>query len=205
MARTSGGTPEAEGTVPPRGLADTRTGRTIRWIDYRLPIFTAICADLVTYPTPVNLNYWWNFGSLAGIMLVIMIVTGVVLAMHYTANADLAFGSVERIMRDVNYGWLLRYIHTNGASMFFLIVYIHMFRGLVLRLVQISARTVVDPRRRHSAADDGDSVHGLRAALGADELLGRDRHHQPVLGDPARRPVHRDAAVGRFHGRATRR
>ena len=131
MARTSGGTPEAEGTVAhPAGWPDTRIGRTIQWIDYRLPIFTALRADLVTYPTPVNLNYWWNFGSLAGIILVIMIATGVVLAMHYTANADLAFGSVERIMRDVNYGWLLRYIHMNGASMFFLIVYIHLFRGL---------------------------------------------------------------------------
>src|ERR1041385_1772908 len=131
MARTSGGTPEAEGTVAhPAGWPDTPTGRTVQWIDYRLPIFTALRADLVTYPAPVNLNYWWNFGSLARIILVIMIATGVVLAMHYTANADLAFGSVERIMRDVNYGWLLRYIHANGASMFFLIVYIHLFRGL---------------------------------------------------------------------------
>jgi quinol-cytochrome oxidoreductase complex cytochrome b subunit len=86
--------------------------------------------DLVEYPTPKNLTYWWNFGSLAGIFLVIMIVTGIVLAMHYTPHADLAFDSVERIMRDVNYGWLLRYIHMNGASMFFLIVYIHLFRGL---------------------------------------------------------------------------
>jgi ubiquinol-cytochrome c reductase cytochrome b/c1 subunit len=131
MARTSGGTPEAEGTVAhPAGWPDTRTGRTIQWIDYRLPIFTALRADLVTYPAPVNLNYWWNFGSLAGIILVIMIATGVVLAMHYTPNAALAFDSVERTMRDVNYGWLLRYVHMNGASMFFLVVYIHMFRGL---------------------------------------------------------------------------
>jgi ubiquinol-cytochrome c reductase cytochrome b/c1 subunit len=131
MARTSGGTPEAEGTVAnPAGWPDTPIGRSIQWIDYRLPIFTALRADLVTYPAPVNLNYWWNFGSLAGIILVIMIATGVVLAMHYTANAGLAFDSVERIMRDVNYGWLLRYVHANGASMFFLIVYIHMFRGL---------------------------------------------------------------------------
>jgi ubiquinol-cytochrome c reductase cytochrome b/c1 subunit len=131
MARTSGGTPEAEGTVAhPAGWPDTTIGRSIQWIDYRLPIFTALRADLVTYPAPVNLNYWWNFGSLAGIILVIMIATGVVLAMHYTANAGLAFDSVERIMRDVNYGWLLRYVHANGASMFFLIVYIHMYRGL---------------------------------------------------------------------------
>jgi ubiquinol-cytochrome c reductase cytochrome b/c1 subunit len=131
MARTSGGTPEAEGTVAhPAGWPDNPIGRSIQWIDYRLPIFTALRADLVTYPAPVNLNYWWNFGSLAGIILVIMIATGVVLAMHYTANAGLAFDSVERIMRDVNYGWLLRYVHANGASMFFLIVYIHMYRGL---------------------------------------------------------------------------
>src|SRR3546814_2344524 len=76
------------------------------------------------------LNYFWNFGALATIMLVTMIVTGVMLAMQYTAHADLAFDSVERIMRDVNYGWLIRYIHMNGASMFFVVVYIHVFRGL---------------------------------------------------------------------------
>jgi quinol-cytochrome oxidoreductase complex cytochrome b subunit len=87
-------------------------------------------ADLVDYPTPKNLNYWWNFGSLAGIVLVIMIATGVVLAMQYTAHVDFAFESVERIMRDVNYGWLMRYMHMNGASMFFIVVYIHVFRGL---------------------------------------------------------------------------
>jgi ubiquinol-cytochrome c reductase cytochrome b subunit len=110
--------------------SNTVLGRTIRWIDYRLPVFSVLHHELNAYPAPVNLNYWWNFGSLAGIILVIMIVTGVVLAMHYTPNADLAFNSVERIMRDVNYGWLLRYIHMNGASMFFLIVYIHLFRGL---------------------------------------------------------------------------
>jgi quinol-cytochrome oxidoreductase complex cytochrome b subunit len=107
-----------------------RISRLIRWIDYRLPFVAMLEHELNEYPTPRNLNYWWNFGSLAGIMLVIMIVSGVVLAMHYTPNAGLAFDSVERIMRDVNYGWLLRYIHMNGASMFFLIVYIHLFRGL---------------------------------------------------------------------------
>jgi quinol-cytochrome oxidoreductase complex cytochrome b subunit len=107
-----------------------RTSRIIRWIDYRLPFVAMLEHELHEYPTPRNLNYWWNFGSLAGIMLVIMIVSGVVLAMHYTPNAEMAFDSVERIMRDVNYGWLIRYIHMNGASMFFLIVYIHIFRGL---------------------------------------------------------------------------
>ena len=102
----------------------------VRWIDYRLPVFTFVDEHLVTYPTPRNLNYWWNFGSLAGIVLVTMIATGIFLAMHYTPHVDHAFNSVERIMRDVNYGWLIRYMHMNGASMFFIVVYIHIFRGL---------------------------------------------------------------------------
>ena len=111
-------------------MNDKTMNPVMQWIDYRLPIFTLINHELHEYPTPKNLNYWWNFGSLAGIVLVVMLVTGIVLAMHYTAHVDLAFGSVERIMRDVNYGWLIRYIHMNGASMFFIIVYIHMLRGL---------------------------------------------------------------------------
>ena len=102
----------------------------VRWIDHRLPIFTFMHHEMHEYPTPKNLNYWWNFGSLAGIVLVIMIMSGIVLAMHYTAHVDHAFQSVERIMRDVNYGWLVRYIHANGASFFFIVVYIHIFRGL---------------------------------------------------------------------------
>ncbi|MBE0530616.1 MAG: cytochrome b/b6 [Rhodospirillales bacterium] len=103
---------------------------TVKWIDYRLPVFTFVDHHLVDYPTPRNLNYWWNFGSLAGIVLVIMIATGIFLAMSYTPHVDHAFASVERIMRDVNYGWLMRYLHMNGATMFFIVVYIHIFRGL---------------------------------------------------------------------------
>jgi quinol-cytochrome oxidoreductase complex cytochrome b subunit len=102
----------------------------VRWIDERLPIFTVMHESAVEYPTPRNLNYWWNYGSLAGIVLVIMIATGIVLAMHYTPHTSMAFDSIERIMRDVNYGWLIRYIHMNGASAFFIVVYIHLFRGL---------------------------------------------------------------------------
>ena len=103
----------------------------INWIDTRLPIFTAINEAVGTeHPTPKNLNYWWNFGSLAGVTLVIMIITGIALAMNYTAHVDHAFDSVERIMRDVNGGWLIRYIHMNGASFFFIVVYIHMARSL---------------------------------------------------------------------------
>ena len=105
------------------------TNPIARWIDHRLPVFTFLHHEMHEYPTPKNLNYWWNFGSLAGITLVIMIVTGVILSMHYTAHVDHAFQSVERIMRDVNYGWLIRYIHANGASFFFIVVYIHIFRG----------------------------------------------------------------------------
>src|SRR5271165_201592 len=106
------------------------TSRIIRWIDHRLPFVAMLQHELYEYPTPRNLSYWWNFGSLAGIMLVVMIVTGIFLATQYTPHADLAFDSVERIMRDVNCGWLIRYAHMNGASMFFVLVYIHMFRGL---------------------------------------------------------------------------
>ncbi len=101
-----------------------------KWVDERLPVFSFVEDNLTNYPTPKNLSYFWNFGSLAGITLVIMIVTGILLAMQYTANSDLAFDSVERIMRDVNNGWLLRYLHMNGAHMFFIVVYIHIFRGL---------------------------------------------------------------------------
>ncbi|HWI29604.1 MAG TPA: cytochrome b N-terminal domain-containing protein [Stellaceae bacterium] len=104
--------------------------KLVRWIDHRLPIFTFMQHELHEYPTPRNLSYWWNFGSLSGIMLVIMMVTGIFLAMQYTPNVNLAFDSVERIMRDVNFGWLMRYIHMNGASFFFIVVYIHIFRGL---------------------------------------------------------------------------
>ena len=104
--------------------------RVIDWIDYRLPIFSTLRHTLVDYPTPRNLNYWWNFGSLAGIFLLIQIITGIVLAMHYTPSVEGAFASIEHIMRDVNYGWLIRYVHMNGASFFFIVVYIHIFRGL---------------------------------------------------------------------------
>jgi quinol-cytochrome oxidoreductase complex cytochrome b subunit len=107
-----------------------RGSRIVRWIDYRLPFVSLLRHELYDYPTPRNLTYWWNFGSLAGFMLIVMIVTGIFLAMQYTPNSKLAFDSVERIMRNVNYGWLIRYIHLNGASFFFIVTYIHIFRGL---------------------------------------------------------------------------
>ena len=101
----------------------------IKWVDSRLPVFSLMHHSTAGYPTPRNLSYWWNFGSLALTVLIVMIVTGIFLVMNYTPHVDMAFDSVERIMRDVNYGWLLRYVHMNGASMFFIVVYIHIFRG----------------------------------------------------------------------------
>src|SRR3954449_8835385 len=115
--------PWAENYEPKHGFT--------KWIDAKLPlprlVYNAVGAG---YPVPRNLNYFWNFGVLAGLALTVQIVTGIVLAMHYAANGDIAFASVESIMRDVNSGWLLRYAHANGASMFFIAVYIHIFRGL---------------------------------------------------------------------------
>ena len=101
-----------------------------RWLDARLPLPRLMYDSFVSYPVPRNLNYTYTFGGILMIMLVAQILTGVVLAMHYTAHADMAFASVEHIMRDVNYGWLLRYMHAVGASMFFIAVYVHIFRGL---------------------------------------------------------------------------
>ncbi len=101
-----------------------------RWLDARLPLPRLMYDSFVSYPVPRNLNYTYTFGGILMIMLVAQLITGIVLAMHYTAHADMAFASVEHIMRDVNYGWLLRYMHAVGASMFFVAVYIHIFRGL---------------------------------------------------------------------------
>ncbi len=102
----------------------------IEWVDSRLPVFTLMNKEYGVFPTPKNFNYFWNFGAIAMVMLILMLVTGITLAMHYAAHTDVAFSSVERIMRDVNFGWLIRYMHMNGASFFFIAVYIHIFRGL---------------------------------------------------------------------------
>ncbi len=104
--------------------------RGARWLESRLPILGLVHSSFIVYPTPRNLNYWWNFGAILTFMLGAQIATGIVLAMHYTPDAALALNSTEYIMRDVNYGWLLRYLHANGASLFFFAVYIHLFRGL---------------------------------------------------------------------------
>ena len=108
---------------------DPKTGIE-RWLDQRLPIVRMMHDSFVDYPTPRNLNYFWTFGAILMLCLVTQIVTGIVLAMHYTPSIDHAFDSVQRLKRDVPFGWLIQNIHATGASMFFLAVYIHMFRGL---------------------------------------------------------------------------
>ncbi len=106
------------------------SGRIINWIDRRFPFTSFINDELTGYPTPRNLSYWWNFGFLAGFVLVLQVATGIFLAMHYKADVANAFDSIQHIMRDVNYGWLLRYMHATGASAFFFVIFIHMARTL---------------------------------------------------------------------------
>ncbi|MFZ1813593.1 MAG: cytochrome b N-terminal domain-containing protein [Rhizobiaceae bacterium] len=102
----------------------------MKWLDARLPLPRLVYDSFVAYPVPRNLNNWYTFGGILSVMLIAQIVTGIVLAMHYVGNSMMAFDSVEHIMRDVNYGWLMRRLHSNGASMFFIAVYIHIFRGM---------------------------------------------------------------------------
>jgi ubiquinol-cytochrome c reductase cytochrome b subunit len=112
------------------GAPPVFNNKVIAWIDHRLPIFSYIEKEYHTFPTPRNFNYFWNFGAIATVMLVLMIATGVVLATNYTPHVLMAFDSVERIDRDVPQGWLIRDLHMNGASFFFIAVYIHIFRGM---------------------------------------------------------------------------
>ena len=105
--------------------------KLLNWVDERFPLTSTYKAHLSEYFAPKNFNFWYFFGSLALLVLVIQIVSGIFLTMHYKPDAAPAFASVEYIMRDVDYGWLIRYIHSTGASMFFVVVYLHMFRGLI--------------------------------------------------------------------------
>ena len=102
----------------------------MKWMDEKLPLPRLVYNSVgMGYPVPRNLNYFWNFGVLALVCLTLQIVTGIVMAMHYAANAAVAFDTIEMTMRDVNWGWLMRYAHANGASAFFVVIYIHIFRG----------------------------------------------------------------------------
>ena len=136
-----------------------------KWFNDRLPLLT-LANHLTDYPTPKNLNYWWTFGGILTFCLITQIITGIILGMHYVAHADLAFQSVEHIMRDVNYGWLIRYVHANCASMFFLAVYIHIFRSLNY-----------DYRYVNLFSNDGYCIYGICASLGTNEFLGRNSNY----------------------------
>jgi ubiquinol-cytochrome c reductase cytochrome b subunit len=105
--------------------------KALNWVDNRFPASKLYKEHLSEYYAPKNFNFWYFFGSLALLVLVIQIVTGIFLVMHYKPDANLAFASVEYIMRDVPWGWLVRYMHSTGASAFFVVVYLHMFRGLI--------------------------------------------------------------------------
>ena len=155
-------------------------------------------------PVPRNLNYAYTFGGILTVMLVSQILTGVVLAMHFAPDTLLAFNSVEKIMRDVNSGWLLRYLHSNGASFFFIAVYIHIGRGLYYGSFQGPARTSLGARLHQFIVDDGNSLHGLRSALGTDVVLGRNRHHQLLHRDSGGRPLDTATVIGRISRSTTR-
>lgn len=102
----------------------------IQWIDKRFPLTSFVKHELTEYPTPRNLSYWWNFGFLAGFVLMLQVLTGIFLAMHYKADIAHSFDSIQHIMRDVNFGWLIRFMHSTGASAFFMVIFIHMARTL---------------------------------------------------------------------------
>ena len=173
----------------------------INWIDTRLPIFTMMQKEYGSFPTPKNFNYFWNFGALAMVIMMIMIATGIFLAMNYQPNTELAFEfrAAHHARRELRLAAPLR-APERCVDVLHRHLHPHLPRP-VLRLLQDAARTAVDDRRGDPADHDGDRVHGLRAALGPDVLLGRHRHHQPVLRLPDRRPADRDLAVGRLQRR----
>ena len=171
------------------GEKTVETTGLLGWLDRRFPVTSTWKAHLSEYYAPKNFNFWYFFGSLA-LVLVLQIVTGIFLVMHYKPDAERAFQSVEYIMREVPWGWLVRYMHSTGASMFFVVVYLHMLRGLLYGSPQ-AARTGLDLRRRDLPLSDGGSLLRLPAALGPDVLLGRPGDREPVR----RHPVHRSRAV----------
>ncbi len=155
----------------------------MQWMDERLPLprlmYNAIGGG---YAVPRNFNWLYNFGVLAGVALMIQIITGIVLAMHYFASVDGAFNSVEHIMRDVNGGWFLRYAHMNGASFFFIVVYIHIFRGLFYGSYKAPREMVWLLGVVIFLLMMATAFHGLCASVGADELLGRAGYYRLLLG-----------------------
>ena len=175
----------------------------MRWFDERLPLPRLIYGAVGGgYPVPRNLNYFWNFGVLAGIFLTIQIVTGIVLAMHYTPSVDGAFDSVDQADHARRQRRLAAALYAYDRRELLLPRHLHphLPRAL-LRILQGAARAGVDARAGHLSVDDGDGVHGLRAAVGADELLGRAGHHRLLLGLSAGRRADPALAARRLRAR----
>ena len=156
-----------------------------KWLEARLPVIGLMHSSFIAYPTPRNLNYLWTFGAILTFMMAVQIVTGIVLAMHFIPDATMAFVSVEQFMRDVNFGWLLRYLHSNGASMFFVAVYIHMFRSMYYGSYQEPREVLWILGVIIFLLMIATAFLGYVLPWGTDVVLGRDRNHQPVHGDSA--------------------
>ena len=173
----------------------------MKWLERRLPIAGLVYSSFVAYPTPRNLNYWWTFGGIltlhAGRADRHRHRAGD--ALHAACRPRLQFRRAHHARRELRLAAALPALQRR-LDVLPRRLHPHVPRH-VLRLLQGAARGALDPRRHPAAADDRDRLHGLRAALGPDELLGRDRHHQPVLGHPDRRRDRRDLAVGRLFGR----
>ena len=144
-----------------------------KWLHRRLPV-VSIVYDTLMIPTPKNLNWMWIWGIVLTFCLVHQIVTGIVLAMHYTPHVDLAFASVEHIMRNVNSGWALRYLHQNGASLFFLAAYFHIFRSIYYGSYKAPREITWIIGIFYIPGDDGNSLHGICIAMGPNVVLGRN-------------------------------
>jgi ubiquinol-cytochrome c reductase cytochrome b subunit len=165
---------------------DSLTGkiRGIRdWVDFRLPIMTAYRKHLSEYYAPKNFNIWYLFGVFSMVVLVIQLLTGIWLTMNYTPSAEAAFASVEYIMRDVDYGWILRYMHSTGASAFFFVIYVHMFRGMMYGSYKKPRELIWIFGMAIYLVLMAEGFFGLCLALGADVILGRERNCFVIWGN----------------------
>ena len=158
------------------GLRVTEAKGLLGWIDQRLPIIDAYNKHLAQYWTPKNFNVFYFFGSLALLVLVNQILTGIWLTMSYEPSAEGAFASVEYIMRDVEMGWVIRYMHSTGASAFFIVVYLHMLRGIMYGSYQKPRELIWIFGDDDLFGFDGRGLYGLFVTLGSDVILGRAGH-----------------------------
>jgi quinol-cytochrome oxidoreductase complex cytochrome b subunit len=155
---------------------------TIAWVDERFPLTTMVQKHLTQYYAPKNFNFWYYFGMLSLVMLVNQLLTGIFLTMNYNPSAEEAFNSVEYIMRDVEYGWLIRYMHSTGASFFFIVVYLHMFRGIIYGSYKKPRICVVNWHANFSVSDGG-GFFWIPIALGKYVFMGSTSYYLPFWCD----------------------